>query len=64
MPDLSDLHPLDDLYEPGSRPYADAALVSIAISLKRIADALQGDGLLRYQRDLANRLRPAGEETP
>lgn len=36
---MSDVaHPLDGLLEPGSRPYTPE--VSIAISLKRIADAL------------------------
>lgn len=39
----TDAHPLEGLLEAASEPYPDAALVSIAISLKRIADALQGD---------------------
>lgn len=42
---MSDAHPLDGLYEPESKRYPNATMVSIAISLKRIADALQGDKL-------------------
>ena len=37
---MSEPHPLDGLLEPASAPYRDAALVSIAISLKRLADHL------------------------
>lgn len=33
-------HPLDGLLEPESAPYGNAPLISIAISLKRIADAI------------------------
>lgn len=36
---MTDKHPLDGLLEPASAPYTDASLVSIATSLKRIADA-------------------------
>lgn len=42
---MSEPHPLDGLLEPGSRPYTDGPLVSIAISLKRIAD-IQTAGLV------------------
>jgi hypothetical protein len=41
-------HPLDGKFEPEARDVktspADAALVSIAVSLKRIADAVAGNG--------------------
>ena len=50
-------HPLDDKLEPETRDMTDAALYSIAISLKRIADVLSPCGGLTFLEDLAAALR-------